>query len=120
MRNHQNGRKKLNMKSSHRCAVLRNQMIHLVKYGFLQTTVARAKEVQRHIEKIVTIARKGYCYATMRLVLKELPYDKMAAVRLVRDIAPQYVARNGGYTRRILLGTRPSDTAPIARIEWVA
>ncbi len=55
--NHQNGRKKLNMKSAHRCAVLRNQVISLIEYGHLVTTKARAKEVRRFAEKLVTLAR---------------------------------------------------------------
>ena len=83
---HQSGRKKLNLKHSHRVAMLRNQMIHLINYGHLTTTKARVKEVQK---LIVTV------------------------------IAPRYVQRPGGYTRVISMGKRASDTAPIARIEWV-
>lgn len=116
---HQNGRKKLNMRSDHRKSVLRNQMIHLIKYGFLQTTKARVKEVQRLIEKMVTLARTGYDFNTIRRVNQLLPYDKAAAVKLIKEIAPKYVSRPGGYTRVISLGRRVSDTAPIARIEWV-
>ena len=54
---HQVGRKKLNLRSSHRKALLRNQVIHLITYGHLNTTKPRAKEVQRLAEKVVTIAR---------------------------------------------------------------
>ncbi len=116
---HQNGRKKLNMKSAHRRAMLRNQTIHLIKYGFLQTTKARAKEVQRLAEKMVTIARVGYDFNTIRRVKQELPYDDAAVVKLLKEIAPKYVGRPGGYTRVIPLGKRVSDTATIARLEWV-
>lgn len=48
---HQNGRKKLNRKSSHRVALIRNQMIHFINYGFLISTKPRVKEVQKSIEK---------------------------------------------------------------------
>lgn len=116
---HQNGRKRLNMRSDHRKSVLRNQMIHLINYGFLQTTKARVKEVQRLIEKMVTLARVGYDFNTIRRVKQLLPYDESAAVKLIKEIAPKYVSRPGGYTRVILLGRRVSDTAPIARLEWV-
>jgi large subunit ribosomal protein L17 len=117
--NHQVGRKKLNLKSAHRRALLRNQVIHFIKYGILQTTRAHVKEVQKIAEKIVTIARKGYDFNTIRRVKQELPYDSAAAVKLIKEIAPKYVDRPGGYTKVIPLGRRVSDTAIIARLEWV-
>jgi len=117
--NHQNGRKKLNVGMSHRKALLRNQVIHLIKFGILQSTRARVKQVQQMAEKIVTIARVGYDFNTIRRVRKELPYDFDAVVKLIKEIAPKYVGRPGGYTRVIPLGKRVSDTATIARLEWV-
>jgi large subunit ribosomal protein L17 len=117
--NHQNGRKKLNMKSAHRKALLRNQTIHFIKYGFLQTTKAKIKEVQRFAEKIVTVSREGYNFNTIRRVQQILPYDAAAVKKLIQEIAPKYINRPGGYTRVIPLGKRPSDTATIARLEWV-
>ena len=116
---HQNGRKKLNMKSAHRKALIRNQIIHLIKFGVLQTTKVRAKEVQRQAERIVTLARTGYDFNTIRQVKALLPYDAAAVVKLIKEIAPKYVDRPGGYTRVTLLGRRTSDTAPIARLSWV-
>jgi large subunit ribosomal protein L17 len=117
---HQNGRKKLNVKSGHRKALLRNQVIHLITYGVLQTTKVRAKEVQRKAEKMVTIARDGYNFNTIRRLKSELPYNAAAVTKLIKEIAPKYVSRPGGYTRIIPLGARTSDTAPIARLEWVS
>jgi large subunit ribosomal protein L17 len=117
--NHQNGRKKLNLSSSHRRALLRNQVIHLIKFGILQSTRVRVKQVQSMAEKMVTIARKGYDFNTIRRLRKELPYDYDAVVKLIKEIAPKYVDRPGGYTRVIPLGMRVSDTATIARLEWV-
>ncbi len=117
--NHQFGRRKLNVNSSHRKALLRNQIIHLIKFGVLQSTRARVKEVQSLAEKMVTIARKGYDFNTIRRMNKELPYDSNAVVKLIKEIAPRYVGRPGGYTRVIPLGKRTSDTATIARLEWV-
>lgn len=117
--NHQNGRKKLNLKSGHRKALLRNQMIHFIRFGVLQTTKVRVKEVQRLIEKIVTIARAGYDFNTIRRIKQELPYDELMVKKMIKEIAPKYVGRPGGYTRVINLGCRASDTAPVARLEWV-
>lgn len=111
--NHQNGRKKLNMKSAHRKALLRNQVIHFVKFGFLQTTKPRIKEVQRLAEKIVTISRVGNDFNTIRRVKQLLPYDFDAVTKLIKEIAPKYVGRAGGYTRVIPLGRREGDTAPM-------
>lgn len=116
---HQNGRKKLNLKSSHRVAMLRNQAIHLITYGCLVTTKARVKEVQRLAEKLVTIAREGNTFNARRRALAMLPYKQEALLKLFNEIAPRYVSRPGGYTRTIPMGKRTSDTATIARLEWV-
>ena len=117
--NHQFGKRKLNVNSSHRKALLRNQIIHLIKFGFLQSTRARVKEVQSLAEKMITIARKGYDFNTIRRLNRELPYDANAVVKLIKVIAPKYINRPGGYTRVIPLGKRVSDTATIARLEFV-
>ena len=116
---HQYGRRKLNVKPAHKKALVRNQAIHFVKYGILQTTKPRIKEVQQFIEKAVTIARKGCDFNTIRRIKKILPYDAEMVTKLIKEIAPKYVDRQGGYTRVISLGKRISDTAPVARLEWV-
>lgn len=116
---HQNGKKKLNLKYSHRVALLRNQLIHLIEQGFLISTRARVKEVQRFAEKVVTIARVGNDFNTRRRVHALLPYKETAVITLIKEIAPRYTERPGGYTRVIPMGKRPSDTATIARLEWV-
>ena len=116
---HQNGRKKLNLKSSHRRSMLRNQVIHLITYGHLVTTKANAKETQRFAEKLVTIALKGNNFNARRRAKQLLPYKDEALIKLFKEIAPKYTDRPGGYTRLISLGRRISDTALIARLEWV-
>lgn len=116
---HQNGIKKLNKRSSHRKALLRNQTIHLIKYGVLRTTKTRAKQVQRMAEKAVTIARVGADFNTIRRLTALLPYDKEATKKLIAEIAPKYVDRPGGYTRVVPLGKRASDVADIAQLTWV-
>ncbi len=116
---HQSGRKKLNMKSPHRKAVLRNQVLHLIEYGHLVTTKPRIKEVRRLAEKVVTLAREGNTFNARRRVQALLPYKQKMVIKLFQEIAPRYIDRPGGYTRIIPLGRRVSDTAPIARLEWV-
>ena len=117
--NHQNGRKKLNLSGSHRKALLRNQVIHLITYGSLTSTKAMVKEVQRLAEKVVTVARVGNEFNARRRAKAILPYKESALIKLFTEIAPKYVDRPGGYTRVIPMGRRRSDTAYIARLEWV-
>ncbi|MBD3231527.1 50S ribosomal protein L17 [Candidatus Dependentiae bacterium] len=116
---HQIGKKKLNRKPAHKKAMLRNQIIHFIEYGCLQTTKPRTKEVQRLVEKLVTVARNGYDFNTIRKIKKVLPYKKSVVEKLIKEIAPKYANRSGGYTRVIPLGKRSSDTSVISRLEWV-
>jgi len=116
---HQNGNHRMNMHIGFRMAYLRNQAINLIMNGHLSTTKGKAKQIQRFAEKIVTVARVGADFNTIRRVNELLPYSKDACKKLIAEIAPRYAQRPGGYTRLIPLGRRPSDTAPIARIEWV-
>ena len=83
---HQNGRKKLNLKSSHRVSLLRNQAIHLITYGSLTTTKARVKEVRRFVERLVTIAREGNQFNPRRRIYKLLPYKSEAILKLFNEI----------------------------------
>ncbi|MGC2310158.1 MAG: 50S ribosomal protein L17 [Candidatus Babeliaceae bacterium] len=117
--NHQNGRKKLNLPSKHRRALIRNQALTLIMHGSLTSTKARVKEVRRFVEKLVTLARKGNTFNGRRQAKALLPYKEEALELLFHDIAPRYVQRPGGYTRIISLGRRESDTASIAKLEWV-
>ncbi|MFZ5954110.1 MAG: 50S ribosomal protein L17 [Candidatus Dependentiae bacterium] len=116
---HQSGKVKLNLKPSHKRSMVRNQAIHLITYGHLVSTKANVKEVQRFTEKLVTIAREGNNFNARRRVKALLPYKEEAIIKLFKEIAPNYVSRPGGYTRVINLGRRISDTALIARLEWV-
>lgn len=116
---HLRDRKKLNLKASHRRSFLRNHVIHLITYGHLTTTKATVKEVRRVAEKLVTLAREGNDFNARRRAKALLPYKEEALVKLFKEIAPRYVERQGGYTRIIPMGRRPSDTALIARLEWV-
>ncbi len=116
---HQNGKRKLNLKYPHRVALLRNQAISLILQGHLVSTKARVKETQRFVEKLVTLARQGNHFNIRRRLLALLPYKQEALLKLLNEIAVNYVSRPGGYTRVISLGRRPSDTAEIARLEWV-
>ncbi len=116
---HQNGRRKLNLKSSHKKSLVRNQVIHLITHGSLTSTKTTVKEVQRFAEKMVTLAREGNNFNARRRAKALLPYKDEALIKLFTEIAPKYVSRPGGYTRVIPMGRRMSDTADVARLEWV-
>ena len=116
---HQSGKKKLNVKPDHKRALMRNQAILMIEKGHITSTKARIKELQKFVERLVTVARKGNDFNTRRRINALLPYKQEAAIKLVKEIAPNYVERPGGYTRVIPMGKRASDTATIARLEWV-
>jgi large subunit ribosomal protein L17 len=100
-----------------RRAMLRNLMGSLVRHERITTTEARAKELRRHIERLITIARRGDLHSR-RLVLARLP-DPPAASKLFHEIAPRYKDRPGGYTRITRVGFRKGDGATMAQIEFV-
>ncbi len=117
---HLNARKKLNMKSSHRKAYLRNQVINLINYGHITISLVGAKEVRRFAEKMVTLAAKNTQDFNVRRRAKQLlPYSDVALDKLFTEIAPAYATRHGGYTRILRLGRRASDSASMARLQWV-
>lgn len=99
--------------------MLRQLMISLILEGRIRTTVARAKELRRHLERLVTYGKKGDLHH-FRLILAKLGNHKEAARRLFLEIAPQYHHRAGGYLRILKLGFRRGDAAPLALVEWVS
>jgi len=116
---HLSSKKKLNMKSSYRKAYLRNQVINLINYGHITVSLQGAKEIRRMAEKMVTLAAKGNDFNTRRRAKQILPYSEEALEKLFKEVAPQYVTRPGGYTRILRLGRRASDSASMARLQWV-
>jgi len=117
---HLKDKKKLNVSSSHRKALVRNQVIQLITNGHITTTLTHAKEIRRLAERLVTlVAKGGNDFNVHRRVQSLLPYSASARTKLFAEIAPTYVNRAGGYTRILRLGRRPSDTASMARLQWV-
>lgn len=99
-----------------RQALFRTLAGQLIVHGRLRTTEAKAKELQPKIEKLITRARTP-SLAAQRMLASRLP--QAAAQKLIRDIAPRYAGRPGGYTRIIKLGPRKSDSSQMAIIEFV-
>ncbi len=108
---------KLGRTTSHRDAMLANQVCSLIEHQRIKTTLAKAKAVRPLAEKMVTLGKRGDLHAR-RLAAGELG-QKDAVKKLFAEIAPRAADRKGGYTRIIKLGPRQSDSAPMAYIEWV-
>lgn len=92
-------------------------MNSLVEHERIQTTVEKAKELRRHIERAITLGKKGDL-AARRLLLSRMA-NVNAVTKLMTDISPRFKSRPGGYTRVIKIGRRPGDTAEMAFIEFV-
>ena len=109
--------RKLGRKTSHRNLMLRNLTTDVLKYGKITTTVTRAKETKRMVEKMITLGKKGNLSAR-RAALAYIT-DEAVVAKLFSEVAPKYQERNGGYTRVIKLGERRGDSAPMSILELV-
>ena len=119
---HQRKTVKLGRTFEHRNALLANQACSLIEHGRIKTTLAKAKAVKPLAEKMITLAKRGDVHARRRalaLLHNNSQRVAQAVVKLFAEVGPRSANRNGGYTRIIKLGPRPSDSAPMAFIEWV-
>jgi large subunit ribosomal protein L17 len=107
----------LGRKTAHRKALLRNLANALIKRKRIKTTKAKAKELRRFVEPLVTRAKENTLH-NRRIVYSRIR-NKEALVKLFEDIAPKHLERPGGYTRIYLLGQRKSDGAEMSLIEFV-
>ena len=114
---HRHGYRKLNRKSQHRAALLKNLAIALTNEGRIETTLAKAKELRKYYEKLITKAAKAD-FNAHRAVFAQLQC-KSSTNKLVEEIAPEYKDRNGGYTRIIKTRVRRGDASEMAIIERV-
>ncbi len=109
--------KKLNKTSSHRKAMFMNMSNALIKHEQITTTLAKAKELRRFVEKIITLGKKGDL-TSRRKTISTLQDNKMSK-KVFDVLVDRYKNRTGGYTRIIKLGNRYGDNAPTAVIELV-
>ena len=116
MRHRQSGRQ-LNRNSSHRKAMFKNMTASLIEHEVIRTTVAKAKELRRHAEPLITMAKEDNV-AKRRLAFSRLRNDA-AVGKLFNELGPRYKERPGGYLRVLKCGYRPGDKAPMAIVELV-
>lgn len=114
---HQIAGRKLGRKTDHREAMLKNLVTSLIIHERLETTEAKAKELRKLADRMITLGKKGDL-AALRRALKSVR-TKEAVGKLFNEIAPRFAGRNGGYTRILKYRNRKGDGATTAIIEWV-
>ncbi len=116
MRHARSGRK-LNRTASHRKAMFANMAVALIKHEQIKTTLPKAKDLRRVVDRLITLGKRGGLNAR-RQALATLRDDAIAT-KLFDTLGPRYKDRPGGYTRVIRAGFRYGDMAPMALIELV-
>ena len=114
---HQKSGRRFNRDTDHRKALMRSLCAALIESGRITTTEARAKELRRWVERLVTTAKPNDVNARRR-VARDVP-DAVAAAALFESVVPKMQDRPGGYTRIIRKGPRLGDAAPMVIIEFV-
>jgi large subunit ribosomal protein L17 len=108
---------KLNRSPAHRRALFRNLVTALLDHEAVRTTDAKAKELRRWGDRMITLGKQGTLSARRRAA--SLINSRMVVKKLFDEIAPRYAKRNGGYTRVVKLGVRLGDAAAISMVELV-
>ena len=103
--------------SAHRQAMFSNLAASLIRHEQIVTTLAKAKDLKRVIDKYVTLAKRGDLNSR-RLAASRMRDEEMVK-KLFDTLAPRYKDRSGGYTRVLKAGYRYGDSAPVAVIEFV-
>ena len=114
---HQKSGRTLNRTSSHREAMFRNMTASLFEHEQIRTTLAKAKELRRVAEPLITLGK------TSSLSNRRLAYARLrnrdAVSKLFDDLGVRFKDRPGGYLRILKCGSRPGDNAPMAYVQLV-
>ena len=116
MRHKYSGRK-LNRTSSHRTAMFKNMMASLIEHEEIKTTLPKAKELRKFLERLITISKVD-TLSKRRVVFSRIR-SKDAVTKLFSELGPRFKNRPGGYLRILKCGFRPGDKAPMAIIQLV-
>ncbi len=108
---------KLNRTSAHRKAMLRNMVTSLLDHERIETTDAKAKEVRRLAERMITLGKRGTLHARRQAL--SVIRSKPVATKVFDELADRYRDRAGGYTRVLKLRQRTGDAAPLSLVELV-
>lgn len=110
--------RKLGRTSSHREAMFRNMVTSIIKHERIRTTDAKAKEVRKIAEKMITLGKRGDLHARRQALA--FVRDKEMVKKLFGELSERYRERNGGYTRIVKVGYRVGDNAPVSILEFIA
>jgi large subunit ribosomal protein L17 len=116
MRHGKSGRK-LGRTSSHREAMLRNMVTSFLKYEKITTTDAKAKELRKVAEKMITLGKRGDLHARRQAL--SFVRDREVVGKLFDELSLRYRDWAGGYTRIAKMGNRTGDNAPMSMIEFI-
>ena len=114
---HGNSNRKLNRTHEHRKAMFANMVCSLIEHEQIKTTLPKAKELKKIVDKYITLGKKGTLHSR-RLAISRLKQNA-AVNKLFKTLASRYKERNGGYSRVLKAGFRYGDAAPLAVIELV-
>lgn len=114
---HARGYRRLNRTHEHRKALFANMAGSLIEHEQIKTTLPKAKELKRIIDKLITLGKRGDLHAR-RQAASQLKQDQYVA-KLFDILGPRYAERQGGYCRVLKAGFRYGDMAPMAVIELV-
>eukprot|EP01090_Pellita_catalonica_P021049 TRINITY_DN7774_c0_g1_i1.p1 TRINITY_DN7774_c0_g1~~TRINITY_DN7774_c0_g1_i1.p1 ORF type:complete len:162 (+),score=11.13 TRINITY_DN7774_c0_g1_i1:32-517(+) len=117
--------RKLGRGTKHRRSMLRTLVSHVIRHGRIKTTVTRAKEIRKIVDKMVTLAKKNT--PSSRLMAFKYLFGRKHPItgepstynKLLHEVASRFQDRQGGYTRTIRLGNRKGDNAPMCLFGFV-
>lgn len=109
--------RKLDRPTGHRLSLYRNQVTDLLRHEKIVTTEAKAKEVRKLAEHVITLGKAGTLHAR-RMALSQV-WGTDVLDKTFKELKERYATRPGGYTRITKLGPRPGDAAPIVLLELV-
>ncbi|MFW6052552.1 MAG: 50S ribosomal protein L17 [Desulfosalsimonas sp.] len=112
---HRKGGVKLNRTGSHRRAMFRNMVTSLLKYDRIKTTDAKAKELRRWADHVITLAKRGDLHARRQAL--SIVREKAVVHKLFAEAPKRFADIEGGYTRVVKIGHRPGDSAPLSVVE---
>jgi len=108
---------KLGRSPEHRAAAIASLVCALIERKRIETTLAKAKQARSLAEKMVTVGKQGTLTARRRAI--SILHRENCVDMLLKDIAPQFSSRHGGYTRILKLGKRRSDSSEMVLLEWI-
>ncbi len=107
--------RKLGRPTAHRMSMLRTMVTDLIRHEAIQTTEAKAKEVRRLAEKVITRGKKGTLH--QRRQAAAFLTDESVVRKVFDELGSRYESRDGGYTRIVKLGPRKGDASAMAIVE---